>query len=127
MRRQTMRLERNSALNLQQSRAHMKRTRVEQLATAAPRARALKQQPPKPLLKVGWWGVLTLKPGVAPLRCYLGQIQAISDDGIDITLRINPGARFLYSASQYPECPRLQRRARPRKLQRPSRQLATPK
>jgi hypothetical protein len=49
----------------------------------------LKKKPTKgqkPLLKVGWWAALTLKPDVAPRRCYVGQIQAISDDGIRITL-----------------------------------------
>jgi hypothetical protein len=49
----------------------------------------LKKKPtkgPKPLLKVGWWAALNLKPDVAPRRCYVGQIQAISDDGIRITL-----------------------------------------
>ena len=40
----------------------------------------------KPLLKAGWWAALNLKPDVAPLRCYVGQIQAMSDDGIRITL-----------------------------------------
>jgi hypothetical protein len=40
----------------------------------------------RPLLKPGWWVALTLKPGTAPLRCYVGQIQALSDDGIRLTL-----------------------------------------
>ena len=40
----------------------------------------------KPLLKVGWSAALTLKPDVAPLRCYVGEIQAISDDGMRISL-----------------------------------------
>jgi hypothetical protein len=40
----------------------------------------------KSLLKPGWWVALVLKPDTAPLRCYVGQIQAISDDGIRITL-----------------------------------------
>jgi hypothetical protein len=49
----------------------------------------LKKKPTKgskPLLKVGWWAALNLKPDVAPRRCYVGQIQAMSDDGIRITL-----------------------------------------
>jgi hypothetical protein len=91
-------------------------------------ARALKKQTTKtqkPPLKVGWWGVLTLKPGVAPLRCYLGQIKAISDDGFRITLQIKPDVRSLYSTSRYPEHPSLHRQ--PQKLRRPSRQVPTPK
>src|SRR5262245_51500678 len=51
----------------------------------------MKKQPSKtktegPLLKVGWWVALTLKPNTAPLRCYVGQIQALSNDGIRLTL-----------------------------------------
>jgi len=38
------------------------------------------------LLKVGWWVALTLKPNVAPLRSYVGQIQAVDAEGIRITL-----------------------------------------
>jgi hypothetical protein len=41
---------------------------------------------PQPLLKPGWWVALTLKPDTAPLRCYVGQIQALSDDGVRLTL-----------------------------------------
>jgi hypothetical protein len=40
----------------------------------------------KPMLKVGWWVALTLKPNVAPLRCCVGQVQAIDAEGIRITL-----------------------------------------
>jgi hypothetical protein len=38
------------------------------------------------LLKVGWWVALTLKPDTASLHCFVGQIEAISDDGIRLTL-----------------------------------------
>jgi len=38
------------------------------------------------VLKVGWWVALTLKPNVAPLRCYVGQIQAMDAESIRITL-----------------------------------------
>jgi hypothetical protein len=45
-----------------------------------------KVRTPLPLLKVGWWAALTLKAGVAPLRCYVGQIQALDTEGVRITL-----------------------------------------
>jgi hypothetical protein len=37
-------------------------------------------------LKIGWWAAVTLKPGAAPLRCYVGQIQAIDAQGLRLTL-----------------------------------------
>jgi hypothetical protein len=39
-----------------------------------------------PTLKPGYWVAATLKPGTAPLRCYVGQIQAIDEKGIRLTL-----------------------------------------
>jgi hypothetical protein len=38
------------------------------------------------LLKPGWWVTPTLKPDTAPMRCYVGQIQALSNEGIRLTL-----------------------------------------
>ena len=37
-------------------------------------------------LEPGWFVAVTLKPGTAPLRSYVGQIQAIDARGIRITL-----------------------------------------
>jgi hypothetical protein len=36
--------------------------------------------------KQGWWVAVTVKPGTAPLYCYVGQIQAIDSQGIRLTL-----------------------------------------
>lgn len=33
-------------------------------------------------LKIGWWAAVTLKPGTAPLRCYVGKIEALDDRGL---------------------------------------------
>jgi hypothetical protein len=35
----------------------------------------------EPTLKPGWWVAVVLKPGAAPLRCYVGQIQTIDAQG----------------------------------------------
>ncbi|MGH7781070.1 MAG: hypothetical protein ACREQR_14730 [Candidatus Binataceae bacterium] len=40
----------------------------------------------EPVLRVGWWVAVTLKAGAAPLRCYAGEIQAIDDRGLRLTL-----------------------------------------
>jgi hypothetical protein len=37
-------------------------------------------------LKPGWWAAVVLKPGTAPLRCYVGQIQVIDAQGLRLTL-----------------------------------------
>ena len=37
-------------------------------------------------LKIGWWMAANLKPGIAPLRCYVGQIEAIDELGLRMTL-----------------------------------------
>lgn len=37
-------------------------------------------------LKVGWWVAATLKPGSAPLRVYVGQIQSVDSRGLRMTL-----------------------------------------
>ncbi len=37
-------------------------------------------------LEAGWWVALTLRPGAAPLRCYVGEVQAVDDRGVRITL-----------------------------------------
>jgi hypothetical protein len=37
-------------------------------------------------LKPGWWVAVTLKPSIAPLRSYVGKIQAIDGHGIRLTL-----------------------------------------
>ena len=38
------------------------------------------------ILQVGYAVALTLPEGVAPLRCYVGQIEAINDRGLRMTL-----------------------------------------
>jgi hypothetical protein len=40
----------------------------------------------KPILKVGWWVAITLKPNLAPHRCYVGQIEALTHEAIRLTL-----------------------------------------
>lgn len=40
----------------------------------------------EPTLKTGWWVAVTLKPNTAPLRCYVGQIQALDAWGLRLTL-----------------------------------------
>ena len=40
----------------------------------------------KPLLRVGWWAAVTVKAGVFPLRCYVGQVEAIGEPGVRLTL-----------------------------------------
>jgi hypothetical protein len=40
----------------------------------------------RPVLKPGWWAAITLKPDTAPLRCYVGEIQALDSQGVRITL-----------------------------------------
>jgi hypothetical protein len=37
-------------------------------------------------LKPGWWVAVALKPGTAPLRSYVGQIEAIDARGMRLTL-----------------------------------------
>jgi hypothetical protein len=37
------------------------------------------------LLKKGWWVAVTVKPGLFPLRCYVGEVWAVQEDGIVIT------------------------------------------
>ena len=37
-------------------------------------------------LKPGWWVAITLKEDVAPLRCYVGQVQFVGKRGVRITL-----------------------------------------
>ena len=39
-----------------------------------------------PTLKPGWWVAVVLKPGAAPLRSYVGQIQTIDAQGMRLTL-----------------------------------------
>lgn len=39
-----------------------------------------------PTLEPGWWVALTLKPGTAPIRSYVGTVEAIDAHGIRITL-----------------------------------------
>ena len=40
----------------------------------------------KPILKTGWWVAVTLKPDLAPHRCYVGQIEALTHEAIRLTL-----------------------------------------
>ena len=40
----------------------------------------------QPLLQVGWWAAVTVKEGVFPLRCYVGQVEAIGERGVRLTL-----------------------------------------
>lgn len=40
----------------------------------------------EPTLKPGWWVAVVLKPGAAPLRSYVGQIQTIDAQGMRLTL-----------------------------------------
>jgi hypothetical protein len=37
-------------------------------------------------IEPGYWVALTLKPNVAPLRCYVGVVQAMDERGLRITL-----------------------------------------
>ena len=39
-----------------------------------------------PVLKIGWWVALTMKPGRSPLGCYVGQIEAVGAEGVRITM-----------------------------------------
>ena len=41
---------------------------------------------PTQSLEPGYWVALTLKPGAAPLRCYVGEVQATDERGVRITL-----------------------------------------
>jgi len=50
---------------------------------ATVKAKAVKVQP---VLKPGWHAAVTLKPGTAPLRCYVGQIQSVDEKGVRLTL-----------------------------------------
>ncbi len=43
-------------------------------------------KPTEPTLKPGRWAAVVLKSGAAPLRCYVGQIQAIDTQGVRLTL-----------------------------------------
>jgi hypothetical protein len=43
-------------------------------------------KPPAPTLDVGYWVAVVLPPGTAPLRCYVGQVQAVDAQGIRLTL-----------------------------------------
>lgn len=40
----------------------------------------------QPTLKVGWWAAITLKAGTAPLRCYVGKIEAVDAESMRLTL-----------------------------------------
>jgi hypothetical protein len=40
----------------------------------------------QPTLQPGWWVALTLAAGSAPLRCYVGEVQAVDERGVRITL-----------------------------------------
>lgn len=44
------------------------------------------KSPERPTLQVGWWAAISLKGELAPLRCYVGQIESVDDRGIRITL-----------------------------------------
>lgn len=37
-------------------------------------------------IEVGYWVALSLRPGTAPLRCYVGEVQAVDERGIRLTL-----------------------------------------
>lgn len=37
-------------------------------------------------LEVGYWVALSLKEGSAPLRCYIGEVRAINEVGVRLTL-----------------------------------------
>lgn len=37
-------------------------------------------------IKPGYWIAASLKPNTAPLRCYVGQVQAVDDLGVRLTL-----------------------------------------
>jgi hypothetical protein len=39
-----------------------------------------------PVLKVGWWVAVVLKPDTAPFRCYVGKIEALDTDGMRLGL-----------------------------------------
>jgi hypothetical protein len=39
-----------------------------------------------PTIEVGYWMAVTLPAGTAPLRSYVGQVQAVDDHGIRLTL-----------------------------------------
>lgn len=38
------------------------------------------------VFSVGYWVALSISDGIAPLRCYVGKIQAIDSHGVRITL-----------------------------------------
>jgi hypothetical protein len=40
----------------------------------------------EPTLRPGWFVAVVLKLGTAPRRCYAGQIQAVDDQGLRLTL-----------------------------------------
>lgn len=40
----------------------------------------------RPLLRIGWWAAVTVKEGVFPLRRYVGQVEAIGELGLRLTL-----------------------------------------
>lgn len=45
-----------------------------------------KAQAAKTLVSVGDYVAVVLTPGIAPLRCYVGQVQAKTEQGIRLTL-----------------------------------------
>jgi hypothetical protein len=54
-------------------------------ATKAPQSKAPVHKNDKGLA-IGYWVALTLKPDAAPLRAYVGQVQALDQYGVRITL-----------------------------------------
>lgn len=43
-------------------------------------------KPKAPTLDIGYWVAVVLPAGTAPLRCYVGEVQAVDSQGIRLTL-----------------------------------------
>lgn len=41
---------------------------------------------PQRTLEPGYWVAVSLPPGTAPLRCYVGEVQAVDAQGVRLTL-----------------------------------------
>ena len=37
-------------------------------------------------LRVGWWVAATVSEGIAPARCFVGQVEHVGEEGIRLTL-----------------------------------------
>jgi hypothetical protein len=62
------------------------RTKLREERKALTTKKSVANKKSEPTLKLGWWVAVTLRPGTAPLPCYVGQIQAIDPKGLRLTL-----------------------------------------